>query len=259
MNEICRPSILVLVLFLLNCSVYVSTANAQIGLHAPVYGLSKSSDSSSVSFPNPVLPIRNWRDSSDQYFKLKHDKNEIDVWRYMSPNAFPTDPFKIDRRGSSYYVPGTVRDELNLIMNRPRDSAFIPVLPAAFLALQLAGQYLLVQQKTEITAEDVHNARDGLPVLVELWKQNPQTLSELYKTRHLKDNYTMLELQRLVDLLMDNKLVRRKLIEKSETQYFYAIDKIKYDLLVEQLKTEQPVSPSKIKSSSIDFKNPNNK
>ena len=55
----------------------------------------------------------------------------------------------------------------------------------------------------------------------------------------IKDNYTMIELQRLIDILIDNKVVKRKLIEKSETQYFYALEKKKYFKLIERGKTEK--------------------
>ena len=47
----------------------------------------------------------------------------------------------------------------------------------------------------------------------ELWKEYPQTMTELYKKERLKDKYTMLELQRLIEILADNKLVKRKLVE----------------------------------------------
>jgi hypothetical protein len=132
-----------------------------------------------------------------------------------------------------------VRDELNLIMNRPRDNAFLPILPVAFLAIQLASQYLIVQQKTEITVTDVKNAEEGYPILERLWKKNPQTLSELYQSDSLQDKYSMLELQRLMGILVDNKLVKRKLVEKSETQFFYALEKMRYDQLAEQVKIEK--------------------
>jgi hypothetical protein len=231
---------------------------AQLGLKTPVYDIQAASDSSRVNFPKPLLPLRDWQDPSDHYFKLKHMGNKLDIYQYISPNAFSADPFKMDMRGSSYYVPQTVRDELNLIMNRPKDSAFIPILPAAFLALQLASKYLLVRKKTEITPQDVMSAQEGYPILEELWKRNPQTLSELYKTTKLRDNYTMLELQRLVGILVDNKLVKRKLIEGGETQYFYSLEKIQYDQLAERGKVEKNISPATSTSTSIEL-NPTKK
>jgi len=225
---------------------------AQVGLQAPVYNLYSESDSSNrVNFPKPVLPLRNWKDPSYQYFELKVDGDNLDISQYISPNIFFVDPFKMDTRGSSYYVPRTVRDELNLIMNRPKDSAFVPIMPVAYLALQLASQYLFVRQKIEITPQDVQKAQEGYPILQELWKKNPQTLSELYKRAQLKDKYTMLELKKLIDILDDNKIVKRKLIENSETQYFYAIGESQYNQLFEQLKKEEYDSTDSTHSPSV--------
>jgi hypothetical protein len=214
-------------------------SSAQIGIQPPVYDVNSYSDSIRFSFPKPILPLRNWQDPIEQYFEIMHDDNKLDINHYISPNFIPKDPFKLDTRSSSYYVPRMVRDELNLIMNRPRDNAFLPILPVAFLAIQLASQYLIVQQKTEITVTDVKNAEEGYPILEELWKKNPQTLSELYQSDSLQDKYSMLELQRLMGILVDNKLVKRKLVEKSETQFFYALEKMRYDQLAEQVKIEK--------------------
>jgi hypothetical protein len=69
----------------------------------------------------------------------------------------------------------------------------------------------------------------------------------------------MLELQRLVDILIENKLVKRKLIEKSETQYFYALDEIRYDQFVERFKIEQSSPSDSIQSPSVEWKIPTNK
>jgi hypothetical protein len=231
-----------------------SDLSAQIGLKTPVINLRSGYDSLAVSFPMPVLPLRDWQESTNQYFYLKAEVDKIDISHYISPeNIIPSDPFKTDRRGSSYYVPRMVRDELNLIMNRPKDHAFVPILPVAFLAVQLASQYLIIQQKTEITYKDIAEAEEAYPILEELWEKNPQTLSELYKKGTLQDNYTMIELQRLMDLLVVNKLVKRKLIENSETQYFYSLDKIRYDFLVEKEKSENIRESNQSQSPSVEI------
>jgi len=156
-------------------------------------------------------------------------------------------------RGSSYYVPRMVRDELNLMMNRPRESAFMPILPAAFLALQLAGKYLLIQKKTEISTQDIENGQEGFPVLSELWKENPQTASQLYKKEQLRQDYTMVELQRLINVLIDNKLIKRKLIESGESQYFYALEKKRYFQLIERSNAEKLNPETEINTPSIEI------
>jgi len=228
-------------IFLLICLlVFANNSSAQPGLKIPVYNSGQKSDSTSVNFPKPVLPLRNWFDPTDKYFELKPETNNLDINQYISPsNIIPRDPLKLDVRGSSYYVPSMVRDELNQIMNRPRDNAFVPILAAAYLALQLSAKYLLIEKKTAITWQDVENSRVGRPILEELWQESPQTISKLYKREKLKSNYTMMELQRLTEILIDNKLVKRKLIENSETQYFYALAKNQYLYLIEQGETQK--------------------
>ena len=247
MDEIRLRPIHFIAIFVFISLVGSTFSNAQVGLQTPVLNLYPQPDSSKVGFPQPVLPLRNWQDYSDQYFELKHELNQIDINQYISlSNIVPGDPFKLDMRGSSYYVPRMVRDELNFIMNRPRESAFVPILPVAFLTLQLASKYLLVQKKTVISIEDVENSKEGYPILKELWRRSPQTLSELYKIKDLSKNYTMLELKRLVTILIDNKLIKRKLIEKSETQYFYALDEFQYNQLVRRGKFEEYIPSKKI-------------
>ena len=112
-----RSSIFIFILILLS----INNSKAQIGLKIPVLNFGSLSDSTGLNYPKPVLPLRNWLDPTYDYFELKHETNKLDINQYISPsNISPTDPFKLDMRGSSYYVPGMVRDELNLIMNRKR-------------------------------------------------------------------------------------------------------------------------------------------
>lgn len=215
-------------------------AICQIGMRTPIpYSDPNRSDSVQIIFPKPVIPIRDWHDMSDQIIKIENETKIPSINRIISPNLMSVDPLKIDTRAGSYYVPRMVRDELNLIMNRPRDSAFMPILPVAYLALQLASKYLIIRQKTEITAEDINNASEALPILRELWLENPLTLTALYKRKEINTNYSMLELERLVALLSDNKLVKPKQVENSETLYFPAIDQSKYDYILERAKTEK--------------------
>jgi hypothetical protein len=113
-------------------------------------------------------------------------------------------------------------------MDRPRDSAFLPILPVAFIALQMAGKYLLIRHKTEITIENILNAEEALPVLQMLWITSPQTLTELYEKQPIRDKHTMRDLERLVNILIDNNLVRTRVIENAQTKYFAAIQEPVY-------------------------------
>ncbi len=221
---------------------------SQIGLQTPIlyYDLNRS-DSLQVIFPTPVAPLRDWDDTSDQFIQLENETEGLRIDHIISPNLKPDNPFGIDTRSSSHYVPRMVRDELNLIMNRPRENAFVPILPVAYLALQLAGKYLIIKQKTEITADDIENAREALPILRELWLESPLTLPDIYKKQGIYTNYTMVELKRLIDLLSENKLVRPKQVENGETIYFRAIDQLHYDHILEKVNAVKAQSETKSK------------
>jgi len=207
----------------------ISSAYAQVGLKMRVPYVEKQiGDTVNVAFPNPVLPLRNWQILTDQYMEVEKTSIGVNVYDYISPDYVPRNPFELDLRGSSNYVPREVRDELNLMMNRPKDSAFLPILPVAFLALQLASQYLIINKKTEITAEDIKNSENALPVLEVLWTKSPQTLTQLFEHVDLSGRYTMRKLEEHMYILIDNKLVKTRKMENAETKYFYAIDQRHY-------------------------------
>ena len=72
----------------------------------------------------------------------------------------------------------------------------------------------------------------AISVLKVLWQESPQTLTKIYKNRELSERFSMRELQTLIDLLIDNKLVRTRKIENTETKYFTAINRRHfYDVL----------------------------
>lgn len=223
-------------LFVLLLLIIPKWVMSQVGLRTPIpyYDLSRS-DSLQIIFPTPVVPMRDWDDTSDQFIQLENETGGLRIDQIISPNLMPDNPFGIDTRSNSHYVPRMVRDELNLIMNRPRDNAFVPILPVAYLALQLAGKYLIIKQKTEITADDINNADEALPILKELWLDSPLTLPDIYKKQGINPNYTMVELKRLIDLLSENKLVRPKQVENGETIYFWAIDQPQYEHILEKV------------------------
>ena len=233
-------------------TIYTIPSFGQIGLKSPLYQASIDSGTAGITFPKPVLPLRDWLNPKNNFIDFKSKTKSLEINKIISSEIIQNNPFTLDTRSTSYYVPRMVRDELNLIMNRPRDNAFVPILPVAFLALQLVRKYVLIRQKTEITAEDIENSREGLPILKELWRNSPQTLSQLYQHDILKEKYTMLELKRLIDILADNKLVKPKLIKNSETQYFYAIGKDQYSHIIEQekaraVKSEAELMPTPLK------------
>ena len=54
----------------------------------------------------------------------------------------------------------------------------------------------------------------------------------------------MNELDKMLELLVDNKLVRRKLIENGETKYFAAIPQSEYDEIIEKDRLQKSISPT---------------
>jgi len=215
--------------FLVLIILPVTQVFAQPGLQMPKKPpLSFNADSLHINFPAPVLPLPDLQTIDYRDLELAHQNSQLNVYQYISRDIFPTNPFEVDLRYSSNYVPRMVRDELNQIMDRPRDNAFIPILPVAFIALQLASQYLLIRHKTEITVENIINAEEAMPVLKMLWLKSPQTLSELYEKQSISDQHTMRDLGRLIDLLIDNNLVRTRVIENAETKYFSACNETTY-------------------------------
>jgi hypothetical protein len=196
-------------------------------------------DSAGVTFPKPVLPLHNWQILTDTYVEFGKTSTALNVYDYISPDYIPRNPFELDLRGTSNYVPRQVRDELNLMMNRPRDSAFLPILPVAFLALQLASQHLLISKKTEITAQDIKGSEIALPILEHLWAESPQTLTQLFKHEDLANRYTMQQLEKHMFLLIDNKLVKTRKIENAETKYFFALDRRHYLNILKKAKEKE--------------------
>ena len=228
-------------LLLFSVFIFFDVCLGQIGLK--IKDPTISNDTLSLKLAEPVLPLRNWQIFNDHYIKVEKTSEGLNVYDYISPDYFPRNPFKLDLRGTSNYVPREVRDELNLIMNRPRDNAFLPILPVAFIALQMASQHLLINKSTEITAEDIQNCQIALPILEQLWEVSPQTISQLYKNPDISERYTMKRLEELVYLLIDNKLVKSRKIENAETKYFYAIDAWHYKNIIEKAKEEKEAKP----------------
>ena len=153
--------------------------------------------------------------------------------REWIPRIDIRNPFAIDTRTSSYYVPRQVRDELNLIMNRPRESAFMPVLGlAAFLASQIAENVLFISLKTSIDAENILRSRNNTDILELLWEKNPRTADELYLEPPFENEMTCNGLIDSLNVLIENNLIRTRQ-EKENTFYFPAL---KRDVFILKIK-----------------------
>lgn len=215
----------------------INFINAQIGLQPGTIGFT---DSTIAKNKIKWQDLKDWHNYNKSELSLKYyNKNSIfDNNRYHPSNVMPKESWNIDYRSGSYYVPQMVRDELNLIMNRPKDNAFVPILGVAFIAAQMASKYLFVQDKLKINQDNVINAIDEYEVLKILWIKNPQTASRLYKNPNLAEKFTMKQLKQKLTILIDNKLVKQKNLKDQEMQYFPAITKSEYEQILQQVSAD---------------------
>ncbi len=217
-------------------SFFLISINITFGQTTTISFIQQLPDSTSIKNTSKWLNLKNWNRYQQGSLKLEYSNPnyKFDRRMYDPARVMPRDPFKIDLRSGSYYVPRMVRDELAHIMNRPKDSAFVPVLGAAFLAAKLAAQYLIIKDKITITVENILNSSDNKELLKILWLDNPKTLSQLFKDHSIRKKYSMYILENKINILVDNKLVKQKLIENDETLYFPAITNQKYIEIVEE-------------------------
>ncbi len=152
--------------------------------------------------------------------ELKYPLNSYQTFLSRSIADMTANPFTIELRESSYYVPVRVRDELNLIMNRPRDNAFFPLLGVAWIAYQLGSKYLEIQRKNIIDHDELLKACQALPLLYFLWQKYPQTAGQLYHRREVQQVMTFKQLQQELDLLQQNNLIKSRFYSPDSVQYF---------------------------------------
>ena len=214
---------------------------AQVGLAHKMFEYSDSTKTKNiVKWQN----LKDWHNYNQTELSLKYyNKNSnFDKNRYHPSKVMPKDPFKLDYRSGSYYVPRMVKDELNLMMNRPKDNSFVPILGVAYIAAQLASKYVFVQDKLKISNKNVFNTIDDYAILKFLWIKNPQTASQLYGKSALHEKYTLNELNIKTNNLIDNKLVKQKNLEDQELQFFPAIKKSEYKQLLQQVSADTSVN-----------------
>jgi hypothetical protein len=215
-----RSIVFLLSLFML---LMAGAGSAQTGLRlANPYSV--PTDSATFPVKQSILPIEQFNADQIRRNQLKLNfEAENKMGEYYSPeNVMPASPFELDTRETSNYVPRMVRDRITTIMNRPKDSAFTPILGVAFLAAKLAAKHLQIEQRIELHPENLAIAADLFQPLAQLLLKSPQTAEQLFLLPGLNQDRTMVVLQRQIDLLTENKLVRRKLIDKGSTQYFPA-------------------------------------
>lgn len=166
--------------------------------------------------------------------------------QYYNPkNVMPKNYWEMDYRSTSYYTPRIVSDKLAHIMNRPPPDSFVSLPTIALLAASIAMQYMDIQLKIEIKATDYVINNDLQEILISLWKQSPQTAKLIYKSIEINNKRTMETLISDLQVLIDKKLVKRKIMEAAADEYFVAQDietarqLIERDLEIEHFTDEQ--------------------
>jgi len=198
--------------------------------------LNQNSDSIIFSLQPAILPLKDWHKFEMEKLELEYSKIEHEHLKFLPKpsDIIPKNPFDLDFRSSSYYVPRTVRDELNLIMNRPKEGCFVPIFTVALLAVQLAQKYVFIFPMIEINGNNVLNSYQNFPIILELWRESPQTLPQLYTKDSLNNTMTVKELQNKLELLSDNKLIKIKIIPNGEIQYFPGLTRFEMHTLLEK-------------------------
>ena len=160
---------------------------------------------------------------------------------YFNPRAqLPQNSLLLDTRGSSYYVPRQVGDQLAHIMNRPSSNEVAPVFMAAALAVSIAMQYIDMGNELKLKADDYLIDTTYFPILKALYSQSSQTAFQLYENADIKRERTVVLLQKELSTLVDLNLVKVKTQEKAPPLYFAAQEKeTVYQLLSEALKREE--------------------
>ena len=236
----------IIYIFIFNISILFS----QVGFNTNLF---EFSDSTKAQNTIKWLSLKEWNKYTHNDLSLKYQNSiyNFDKNRYYPSNVMPKDPFKLDYRSSSYYVPRMVKDELNLIMNRPKDNAFVPVLGVAFIAAQLASKYIFVQDKIKISTENVLNTIDDYEILNALWVKSPQNASQLYEHPGIKKMHALNTLHRRIESLIDNKLIKQKNAEKEEMLFFPALSETEYEQLLERILSDISTSESDRKKVQI--------
>jgi len=161
--------------------------------------------------------------------------------RYYNPrNVIPENPLMLDYRHHSYYTPKMVQDKLDLIMNRPRSDSFVPLPSLALLTASVALQYINLKEEIEIKASDYAVNKKYWPVLLALWQESPLTAEDIYKRCYFSDKRSFTILEKELEHLTKQKLVRKKLVEKASDQYFasQSAEQVKF-LLKDAAQTEK--------------------
>ena len=166
---------------------------------------------------------------------------------YDKEKVIPKKFWELDYREHSYYTPRMVSDRMDQIMNRPRSDSFVPLPTVALIAASLALQHLEIRSKIQIDESAYFSVEESWPILLALWDKAPQTARQLFGHEPINRGRTLMVLQEELNNLVQNKLIKIKIMEKGEDQYFPAqprqeVQNLLKDLLNNSQKDESQVN-----------------
>ncbi len=163
------------------------------------------------------LPVILLKDSTLR-FNLEYSGEE------KSPSLFPRitlpdNPLEIDPRGSSYYTPREVQDQLDMAMNRPRSESYVPVFALAAFAARLVEKQLNIRKLLERKAEDYLISESGWQLLMALWRKAPMDVKEIYRIHH---SYSAGALEKELLFLNEKGLLKTRKTENGVILFYPA-------------------------------------
>ncbi len=173
--------------------------------------------------------------------------------KYYDPaNVMPKKFWEMDYRGTSYYTPRIVSDRLAQMMDRLPPDSFMPLPAVAFLAARMALKYADIQFKIEIKAMDYLIDEDLEYILISLLQNSPQTAKDIYQSEEINTSRTIEVLEKDLQILIDKKIVKKKIMETEPDKYYAAQDVgtviklIEHDLEIGIFTDEQKQNLSKL-------------
>lgn len=165
---------------------------------------------------------------------------------YDREKVIPKKFWELDYREHSYYTPRMVSDRMDQIMNRPPSDSFVPLPTVALIAASLALQQLEIRSKIQIDEGAYLLVESSWPVLFSLWNKAPQTARQLFEQESINQGRTFVTLQEHLNDLLQKKLIKIKIMEQGEDQYFPAqpraeVQNLLRDLLNDAQRTESEI------------------
>jgi len=169
---------------------------------------------------------------------------------YDKEKVIPKKFWELDYREHSYYTPRMVSDRMDQIMNRPPSDSFVPLPTVALIAASLALQHLEIRSKIQIDISAYLSAEGSWPIFLLLWDKAPQTARQLFGHEPINRERTFIALQEELNGLVQNKLIKIKIMEKGEDQYFPAQPRDEVQNLLKDLLNDGQRAESEIRKAT---------